>query len=80
MPPLLAEVAKSLSETKVILRNGSLRISVPIVRYMSIGNPEWARLVIGQKSRDIDGVVPEGAKCMGAPEKQGQMILLWLQV
>ncbi|QKX61387.1 uncharacterized protein TRUGW13939_08535 [Talaromyces rugulosus] len=43
-------VAKSLEETKVDYKrvgNSGLRVSVPIVGCMSIGNPEWADWVIG---------------------------------
>ncbi|KAK4078938.1 hypothetical protein Trihar35433_43 [Trichoderma harzianum] len=43
-------VAKSLNETKVdyrLLGASGLRVSVPIVGCMSIGNPEWANWVIG---------------------------------
>lgn len=47
LPPGLA---KSLEETKVeykLLGQSGLRVSVPIVGCMSIGNPEWADWVIG---------------------------------
>ncbi|CAI7632552.1 hypothetical protein PCG10_006801 [Penicillium crustosum] len=50
MAPLPEGVAKSLAETKVEYRrlgNSGLRVSVPIVGCMSIGNPEWANWVIG---------------------------------
>ncbi|KAJ5779899.1 hypothetical protein N7457_007619 [Penicillium paradoxum] len=50
MAPLPAGVAKSLEETKVEykrLGDSGLRVSVPIVGCMSIGNPEWADWVIG---------------------------------
>ncbi|KAJ5416309.1 hypothetical protein PENPOL_c019G08592 [Penicillium polonicum] len=50
MAPLPEGVAKSLTETKVEYRrlgNSGLRVSVPIVGCMSIGNPEWANWVIG---------------------------------
>jgi hypothetical protein len=47
LPP---SVAQSLAATKVdyrLLGNSGLRVSVPIVGCMSIGNPEWADWVIG---------------------------------
>lgn len=50
MAPLPEGVAKSLADTKVEYRrlgNSGLRVSVPIVGCMSIGNPEWANWVIG---------------------------------
>ncbi|PNP49296.1 hypothetical protein THARTR1_09964 [Trichoderma harzianum] len=50
MASLPPEVANSLNETKVeyrLLGNSGLRVSVPIVGCMSIGNPEWANWVIG---------------------------------
>lgn len=50
MAPLPAGVAKSLEGTKVdykLLGNSGLRVSVPIVGCMSIGNPEWANWVLG---------------------------------
>jgi Aldo/keto reductase family len=50
MAQLPASVAKSLEETKVeykLLGKSGLRVSVPIVGCMSIGNPEWADWVIG---------------------------------
>lgn len=50
MASLPVGVAKSLAETKVdyrLLGNSGLRVSVPIVGCMSIGNPEWASWVIG---------------------------------
>lgn len=50
MVQLPASVAKSLEETKVeykLLGKSGLRVSVPIVGCMSIGNPEWADWVIG---------------------------------
>jgi hypothetical protein len=50
MAPLPEGVAESLAETKVDYRlvgNSGLRVSVPIVGCMSIGNPEWANWVIG---------------------------------
>ncbi|KFY50884.1 hypothetical protein V496_09107 [Pseudogymnoascus sp. VKM F-4515 (FW-2607)] len=43
-------VAKSLEQTKVDYRlvgNSGLRVSVPIIGCMSIGNPEWANWVAG---------------------------------
>lgn len=43
-------VAKSLEETKVNytrVGNSGLRVSVPIIGCMSIGNPEWADWVVG---------------------------------
>lgn len=50
MVQLPVRVAKSLEETKVeykLLGKSGLRVSVPIVGCMSIGNPEWADWVIG---------------------------------
>lgn len=50
MSSLPPGVAKSLNETKVdyrLLGASGLRVSVPIVGCMSIGNPEWANWVIG---------------------------------
>ncbi|KAJ5971526.1 uncharacterized protein N7479_001444 [Penicillium vulpinum] len=50
MSSLPPGVAKSMAETKVEYRrlgNSGLRVSVPIVGCMSIGNPEWANWVIG---------------------------------
>ncbi|KAL7803865.1 Aldo/keto reductase [Trichoderma afarasin] len=50
MSSLPPGVAKSLDETKVdyrLLGASGLRVSVPIVGCMSIGNPEWANWVIG---------------------------------
>ncbi|KAL1895509.1 hypothetical protein Sste5346_005318 [Sporothrix stenoceras] len=50
MAPLPPGVAKSLEDTKVdYVRVGDsgLRVSVPIVGCMSIGNPEWADWVVG---------------------------------
>lgn len=50
MASLPPSVAKSLAETKVdyrLLGASGLRVSVPIVGCMSIGNPEWANWVIG---------------------------------
>ena len=50
MVQLPVRVAKSLEETKVeykLLGKSGLRVSVPIVCCMSIGNPEWADWVIG---------------------------------
>lgn len=50
MAPLPLSLAKSLEETKVDYRrvgNSGLRVSVPIVGCMSIGNPEWAPWVLG---------------------------------
>ncbi|KFZ08823.1 hypothetical protein V502_09137 [Pseudogymnoascus sp. VKM F-4520 (FW-2644)] len=50
MAPLPEGVAKSLEETKVDYRlvgNSGLRVSVPIIGCMSIGNPEWANWVAG---------------------------------
>ncbi|KAF0331873.1 aldo/keto reductase [Colletotrichum asianum] len=50
MSPLPPSVQKSLESTKVdyrILGKSGLRVSVPIVGCMSIGNPEWADWVIG---------------------------------
>ncbi|KAL6819994.1 Aldo/keto reductase [Trichoderma camerunense] len=50
MSSLPPGVAKSLKETKVdyrLLGASGLRVSVPIVGCMSIGNPEWANWVIG---------------------------------
>jgi hypothetical protein len=47
LPP---SVAQSLAATKVdyhLLGNSGLRVSIPIVGCMSIGNPEWADWVIG---------------------------------
>lgn len=46
-------VAKSLEETKVeykLVGKSGLRVSVPIVGCMSIGNPEWANWVIGPET------------------------------
>lgn len=48
--PLPAGLAKSLDETKCEYRplgNSGLRVSVPIIGCMSIGNPEWADWVVG---------------------------------
>lgn len=48
--PLPPGLTKSLEETKCEykpLGNSGLRVSVPIVGCMSIGNPEWADWVIG---------------------------------
>ncbi|KAL2831394.1 NADP-dependent oxidoreductase domain-containing protein [Aspergillus cavernicola] len=50
MASLPPGVAHSLAATKVdyrLLGNSGLRVSVPIVGCMSIGNPEWADWVIG---------------------------------
>lgn len=50
MAPLPEGVAKSLEETKVdykLVGNSGLRVSVPIIGCMSIGNPEWANWVAG---------------------------------
>ncbi|KAI2606596.1 NADP-dependent oxidoreductase domain-containing protein [Hypoxylon sp. NC1633] len=50
MAQLPPSVEKSLNETKVeyrLLGKSGLRVSVPIVGCMSIGNPEWADWVIG---------------------------------
>jgi hypothetical protein len=50
MAPLPEGVAKSLEETKVDYKrvgNSGLRVSVPIIGCMSIGNPEWANWVAG---------------------------------
>lgn len=50
MAPLPPGLAKSLEETKVDYHrvgNSGLRVSVPIVGCMSIGNPEWAPWVLG---------------------------------
>ncbi|KAL3445906.1 putative aldo-keto reductase [Aspergillus insuetus] len=50
MADLPPSVAQSLAATKVdyrLLGNSGLRVSVPIVGCMSIGNPEWADWVIG---------------------------------
>ncbi|KFY12891.1 hypothetical protein V491_06611 [Pseudogymnoascus sp. VKM F-3775] len=50
MAPLPEGVAKSLDETKVdykLVGNSGLRVSVPIIGCMSIGNPEWASWVQG---------------------------------
>lgn len=50
MAQLPESVAKSLTETKAeyrLLGKSGLRVSVPIVGCMSIGNPEWADWVIG---------------------------------
>lgn len=49
-PPLPPGVAKSLAETKAeyrLLGNSGLRVSVPVLGCMGIGNPEWADWVIG---------------------------------
>ncbi len=48
--PLPAGLQKSLEATKVDYRRvgvSGLRVSVPIIGCMSIGNPEWADWVIG---------------------------------
>lgn len=50
MAPLPPGLAKSLEETKVDYHRvgkSGLRVSVPIVGCMSIGNPEWAPWVLG---------------------------------
>lgn len=50
MSPLPPTVQRSIANTKVdyrILGESGLRVSVPIVGCMSIGNPEWADWVIG---------------------------------
>lgn len=50
MAQLPPSVAQSLEETKVeyrLLGRSGLRVSVPIVGCMSIGNPEWADWVLG---------------------------------
>ncbi|VUC30654.1 unnamed protein product [Clonostachys rosea] len=50
MAALPPSVAKSLEETRVDYRplgKSGLRVSVPIVGCMSIGDPEWANWVIG---------------------------------
>ncbi|KAL3469082.1 NADP-dependent oxidoreductase domain-containing protein [Aspergillus californicus] len=50
MTSLPPSVAQSVAATKVdyrLLGNSGLRVSVPIVGCMSIGNPEWADWVIG---------------------------------
>ncbi|EXF77332.1 oxidoreductase [Colletotrichum fioriniae PJ7] len=50
MSPLSPSVQRSIANTKVdyrILGESGLRVSVPIVGCMSIGNPEWADWVIG---------------------------------
>lgn len=50
MAALPPSVARSLEQTKVEYRfvgNSGLRVSVPIIGCMSIGNPEWASWVIG---------------------------------
>ncbi|OBT66865.1 hypothetical protein VE03_04145 [Pseudogymnoascus sp. 23342-1-I1] len=50
MAPLPEGVAKSMEGTKVDYRlvgNSGLRVSVPIIGCMSIGNPEWANWVAG---------------------------------
>lgn len=50
MTQLPPSVAKSLEETKAeyrLLGRSGLRVSVPIVGCMSIGNPDWADWVIG---------------------------------
>lgn len=50
MAPLPEGVAKSMDETKVdykLVGNSGLRVSVPIIGCMSIGNPEWASWVQG---------------------------------
>lgn len=47
---LPAGLQKSLEATKVVYRRvgaSGLRVSVPIVGCMSIGNPEWADWVVG---------------------------------
>ncbi|KKP07031.1 aldo/keto reductase [Trichoderma harzianum] len=56
MSSLPPGVAKSLSETKVdyrLLGASGLRVSVPIVGCMSIGNPEWANWVIGPEKATL---------------------------
>lgn len=50
MAQLPESVAKSLDDTKAeyrLLGNSGLRVSVPIVGCMSIGNPDWADWVLG---------------------------------
>ncbi|KAJ2975770.1 hypothetical protein NQ176_g5337 [Zarea fungicola] len=50
MATLPPSVARSLEQTKVEYRlvgNSGLRVSVPIIGCMSIGNPEWASWVLG---------------------------------
>lgn len=50
MLALPEEVAKSMLATKVeykLVGKSGLRVSVPIIGCMSIGNPEWANWVIG---------------------------------
>lgn len=50
MVALPVGVKKSLDETRVDyvrVGNSGLRVSVPIIGCMSIGNPEWADWVVG---------------------------------
>lgn len=50
MTQLPPSVVKSLAETRAeyrLLGESGLRVSVPIVGCMSIGNPEWSDWVIG---------------------------------